>query len=305
MAASQVRILSAKPRYSRFFNDVAGRPLDAGPLGATCDQPDPLDENMTNDDLVQWWLKRGGYSSCNQVDENGWTPLHHCIEAMVHWDQAWKIGVALIETMAASQEGQQWLRAKTEAGQPSHRTALHMLSNNSDRALKKAEMVTLLAGIVQDVDPEDDQGRTPLMHAVGTGVLDIAKALVEAGADPHKVSHDGRNIANRCGCSGMVRNWVLRDLGVKPANVSPETRYRKPGEISLSRLARYAAKAEMDRAEAVSQGKEPAPAASSSRAPSLVAKATPLAPSSNHRRADNWTWFWDDAAHKWSWYWLE
>ena len=175
----------------------------------------------------------------------------------------------------------------------------------------------MLAGKAKEVDPEDDQGRTPLMHAVGTGLLDVAKALVQAGADPHKVSHDGRSIANRCSASGMVRDWVLHDLGVKPAKVRLQTRYRGADEVSLSRQARYTAQAEMDRAEAASQGREPAPAASrggaasgggaasSSRAPNVRAKATPIAPSSNRRRAKQWTWFWDDVRHEWSWYWLE
>ena len=136
----------------------------------------------------------GGYSSCNQVDDNGWTPLHHCVEAMVHWDQAWKIGVTLIDKMEV-----QWLRAKTERGQPPppHRTALHMMACNSDRAVRKPELVVLLANKVGDVDPTDDQGRTPLMHAVGTGLLNVAKALVDARVDPIMTSDDGRTLANR------------------------------------------------------------------------------------------------------------
>ena len=55
---------------------------------------------------------------------------------------------------------QKWLRVKTEAGQPPHRAALHMLLRNSDRALRKV----VLDG---KVDPVADQGRTPLVHLAG------------------------------------------------------------------------------------------------------------------------------------------
>ena len=317
MAASQVTVLLARPRYSRFFNEAAGRPLEGGPPGATCNQPPALPTDMGNDELVQYWLDLGGYSSCCQMDTNGWTPLHHCIEAMVHWDQAWKIGAALIETMAASHDGEKWLRAKTQKGQPSHRTALHMLSCNSDRALRKAELAFLLAGKAKEVDPVDDQGRTPLMHAVGTGLLDVAKALVEAGADPHKKSHDGRNIANRCpGSSGTVSKWVREELRVKAADVQVASRYRRSDAISLSRQCRYHAQAAMDEAEAASQGRPPASsssasqgrapgaAASSGGAPVVKAMATPINPSSA-RPSRRWAWFYDERRKKWTWHWLE
>ena len=318
VAASQGTILAARPRYSRFFNLAAGRPVDAGPPGATCQQPQDLDATWGNNELVEWWLNLGGYSSCNQVDENGWTPLHHCVEAMVHWDQAWKIGKALIETMAASQDGEKWLRAKTLKGQPPHRTALHMLSCNSDRALKKAELAEMLARAASQVDPPDDQGRTPLMHAVGTGLLDVAKALVRAGADPKKRSDDGRNIANRCkGSSGAVSRWVKNELRIEPAKLDVSSRYRQQGAVSLSRQARYDAQKAMTRAEelAASQGGAPAasssgaassggaPAASSSRRPMFRARPTPTSPAAPPRV--RWEWYWDDNSQRWSWCWVE
>ena len=318
VAASQGTISAARPRYSKFFNLAAGRPVDAGPPGATCQQPQDLDVTWGNNELVEWWLNLGGYSSCNQVDENGWTPLHHCVESMVHWDQAWKIGKALIETMAASQDGETWLRAKTLKGQPPHRTALHMLANNSDRALKKAELAEMLARAASQVDPLDDQGRTPLMHAVGTGLLDVAKALVRAGADPTKQSYDGRNIANRCkGSSGAVTRWVKNELRIEPAKVDVTSRYREEDAVSLSRQARYDAKKAMTRAEelAASQGGAPAasssgaasqggaPAAGAPKAPMFRARSTPTSPAAPERK--RWAWFWDAQRQRWSWYWRE
>ena len=318
-AASQDRqVVAATARYRRYFNEAAGRPLDAGPPGVTCEQPPPLDENMGWEDLAAWWLDLGGYDKVNQEDEHGWTPLHHAIDAMVHWDQAYKIAEALIRLMAESQDGARWLRAKTRAGKPPHRTALHMLSCNSDRALMKAVLVKLLAEKVNEIDPRDDKGRTPLMHAVGTGLLDVAKALVAAGADPTKECDAGKNLANRCvASSGMMRRWVQQELRLWPNSGLDSTRYRKAGQISLSRQTRYNAAAEMDLAVsqefwAWSQGPAAASsgeggAASSSGTyttpPPIVARATPLDPSSS--RGPKWEWFYDQRRQKWYWDWVE
>ena len=345
-AASQgVPPRSARPRYNRFFNEAAGRPVDGGPPGATCEQPQKPAEEMDNEQWVKWWLDLGGYSSCDQVDDNGWTPLHHCVEAMVHWDQAWKIGMALIQKMAASQ-----LRAKTKKGQPPHRTALHMLSCNSDRALKKADLALLLVRAANEVDPLDDQGRTPLMHAVGTGLLDVAKVLVQAGANPKLLSHDGRNIANRCkGSSGMMSKWVRDELQIKPAKVVVHSRYREPGAVSLSRHQRYHAQRAMERAEeglpaaaasqaftassswaaasssgwdwwdwAASSGWDWAASSSGAAASSSgwdwaasqrsrlpPFKAQPWPTSPSAPPREKWSWFWDERRQKWSWYWTE
>ena len=336
VAASQDKIPSARPAYSRYFNKAAGRPLDAGPPGATCEQPPPLGK-LGRDELVKFWLDMGGYSSTNQIDENGWTPLHHCVEAMVHWDQAWKIAEALIDAMGDTDDGERWLRAKTERGQPPNRTALHMLACNSDRALKKAELAAKLARISRSVDPIDDQGRTPLMHAVGTGLLDVAQALVRAGADITRRSMDGRNLADRCkGSSGHVYSWVKNDLGIKAASQGQvQSRYRHKGAVSLSRQARYDAQHAMNFSEALaaieeadaspggaaaSQGgtaaspggadASPGVAAASQgvrrrakAVPKFEARASPMNPSSPaHER---WEWFWDDRRQRWSWYWCE
>ena len=110
------------------------------------------------------------------------------------------------------------------SGWAKHRQSVQ---RNSNRAFKHAELADLLARKSGEVDLVDDQGRTPLMHAVGTGLLDVAKALVAAGADTLRESVDGRNIANRChGSSGMVRRWVDKGLKVRPRLVQVESRYR-------------------------------------------------------------------------------
>ena len=191
-------------------------------------------------------------------------------------------------------------------------------------------MALFLAQAANEVDPFDDQGRTPLMHAVGTGLLDVAKALVQAGADPNLLSHDGRNIADRCkGSSGMMFKWIRDELKIKPSGVEVHSRYRKLGAVSLSRHQRYHAQGAMLRAEeasasqaraqaAASQG--PAPVASSSGAaasssggepaasqrrsvPPWRAQPWPTSPSAPPR--ERWSWFWDERRQKWSWYWIE
>ena len=54
-----------------------------------------------------------------------------------------------------------------------------------------------------EVDPRDDQGRTPFLLAAGTGAVDIAWALWWHYADIFAVGEDGRNALNRAhGSSG-------------------------------------------------------------------------------------------------------
>ena len=214
MAASQGydadRSWHARDRYLAHFNRWAGRELHDGPPSAKCRQP-PVDPNWSTwNDLqrVQYWLQLGGYTELEQLDGLGWTPFHHAVEALVFWDRAYNVCAGCINRMSIH-----WLRAKTHSGQPKMRTALHMLANNSDRALRKAFLVRLLCQRMRELQPEsfdcdllDDQGRTPLHLAVGTGQLDVAKVLVSFGASPYAQSSDGRDMIQRCtGSSGSMR----------------------------------------------------------------------------------------------------
>ena len=304
-------------RYRTFFCQAAGRNPFDGPPGIACDQPDMDDKVLWDEnDWVSWWLELGGYTDMNQADQDGWTPLHHAIECMVHWDQAWLVAQHLIDAMEVK-----WLSAKTTGGIPAHRHALHFLATNSDRVGAKAELVPLIVDKTGEPDPVDDRDRTPLMLAVGSGQVDVAKAMVAAGADPHRMAADGRTLANRCkGSSGSMRAWVQNDLGIQVDEAAPGGRYRPQGHMSASRQGRHDQRQAMLAAESQGgskgrpgKGRGSGSAASGSRAassgarpsdrPRLETRATPTHPRGPAR--SSWEWYWDTERQRWSWYWTD
>ena len=191
-------------KYRSWFSEASGRPVHLGPVGASERvQPEPPQgwRFMSDRAFAMHWLNLGGYRSPEQSDENGWTALHHAMQATVHWDLAFRVCRGLICMMDPD-----WLRAKTWAGRPVGYSVLHMASNGSDCELQRGNLVRLLIEKEADVDAEDDAGRTPFLLSCGTGVVDVAMALSQAGCDIWARSFDGRNAADRChGSSGSMK----------------------------------------------------------------------------------------------------
>ena len=93
------------------------------------------------------------------------------------------------------------LGAKTTGGRPMGYTPLHMAANGSDREMVRWELCQLLLDRRVHVDPEDNEGRTPLHLAAGAGVVDTAQVLVAAGANVHHLDHRQRNCLDKCHAS--------------------------------------------------------------------------------------------------------
>ena len=94
---------------------------------------------MTDRAFAGEFLRTGGYSSPEQTDHNGWTALHHAMQATVHWDLGARVCRGLIAMMSRA-----GLRAKTWGGRPSGYSVLHMASNGSDVLLQRMDIVRLL-----------------------------------------------------------------------------------------------------------------------------------------------------------------
>ena len=223
-------------RYREWFAEASGRDAHLGPVGASDAVQPALPEHwrtMSDRHFAQDFLMRGGYESACQTDENGWTALHHAVQTMVYWELGFRVVAGLMSMMPTT-----WLRAKTWGGRPPSVTALHLAANGSDTAMRKGDLVRLLIEHEADVDAVDDQGRTPFHFAAGTGVVDVAWALVVAGCDVNRVSTDGRNAADRCkGSSGRMCT-LMNVLGVLPTGVVVRSRYRPFGHVSESRQVR-------------------------------------------------------------------
>ena len=196
----------ADRRYREWFSEASGRPVHKGPVGCTDPVYPSLPEGWRFMDDIAFathWLRLGGYRSAQQTDEQGWTALHHAVQATVYWDMGHRVCRGLISMMDPT-----WLRAKTWGGRPAGYSALHMACNGSDIRLERGDLVRLLLDKQADLEAEDNTGRTPWLLASGTGIVDVAQALSQAGCDIYRTSWDGRNAADRCwGSSGSMRGW--------------------------------------------------------------------------------------------------
>ncbi|MCP4244833.1 MAG: ankyrin repeat domain-containing protein [bacterium] len=178
-ASSQGPVRCAREAYRSVFLDLAGRGSGEGPPGAWAVQPavTPEQERWTEEQWAMDWLRRGGFPDARSVDADGWLALHHAIQATLYWEHAWRVVEGLIGMMDEA-----GLRAKTRGGRPQGWAALHLCCNGSDRDFRRAGLVASLLRARADVEQRDESGSTPLLRAVGTGVVDVARQLLEARA---------------------------------------------------------------------------------------------------------------------------
>jgi hypothetical protein len=189
--------IGAGLNYRTWFSQSSGRPVERGPVGASDDVRPPLPDGwqfMTHHGFAVFFLRLGGYRSARQMDDEGWTALHHAIQATVFWDMAHKVCRGLIPMM-----NRRWICLKTWSGEPA--------CNGSDIMLERCNIVRLLLEHDADIESHDSQGRTPFLHAAGTGVVDVAQALAAAGCDVWAAAYDGRNALNRCAKSSGSMRW--------------------------------------------------------------------------------------------------
>ena len=102
------------------------------------------------------------------------------------------------------------LRATATSGRMKGYSAFHLACNGSDRRFRKATIVQLLIDRDADLERTNDAGLTPWLIAVGTGVVDIAQVLCNAGCDINATEPSGRNAADRCSKSSSQMLAYLR-----------------------------------------------------------------------------------------------
>ena len=211
---------SARDKYLAYFLKGTGRTVEEGAVGAWAPEPEILPHQTLWDplDWTGFWLHLGGWHpnerGANTFDVTGWLALHYALQATVYWSKAEAIVRQLIPMMTLER-----LQAKTTGGRPKGYTALHMAANGSDKLMVRAQLCQLLLDRRVHVDPEDDQGRTPLHLAAGTGVLDTVKVLVAAGANVHHLDAVGKNCLDKCsGSSGQMKEcprFITRNGGLQ------------------------------------------------------------------------------------------
>ena len=189
----------AKQNYQAYFFAGSDRTSKDGSFGASYSEPPCKPEQVfwTDDQWAKHFLMVGGFESsvagAEAEDKDGWLALHHCIQATVHWSYGIAACRGLIEMMSPDR-----LRAKTRAGRPPGYTALHLAANGSDKIFGRASLVKRLLERGAEVNATDDQLRTPLLLAAGTGVVDAARELIEGRADLAARDINGKNAMDKC-----------------------------------------------------------------------------------------------------------
>ena len=108
--------------------------------------------------------------------------------------------LALIEMASPAR-----LQAKTFGGRAVGYTALHFAASGSDCTHRSAHVCQVLIGKRLDVNARTPSGNTPLLLVAGTGVVDVAKVLVELRADISATANNGKNCMDkRLGTSGSM-----------------------------------------------------------------------------------------------------
>ena len=202
---------SALEAYLEFFLKGTGRTPADGPLGAWSREP-PLQPEQGYWDDSKWarhFLSIGGFEPSQKGsetrDRDMWLPLHHAIQTTVYWSQGIRVCRGLINMMSSERLG-----AKTLGGRPVGYTALHLACNGSDRLFKRYIIVEMLLKRKADVNARDNNERTPLHLAAGTGVMEPAKLLVAAKADIHARDCFGKNALDKSyGSSGTMTKYRM------------------------------------------------------------------------------------------------
>ena len=212
-AAGPQHDVSANEKYMNFFLKGSGRTAADGALGGSSPEPEVthVQKKWSDEQWAMHWLALGGFEpsakGAAQFDNNGWLPLHHAIQATQHWTYAHDVCRGLMQLMP-----RELLGARTRGGRPRGYTCLHLASNNSDRIFEKKFLVQKLLGRNVDINATDAEGgRTALHFAAGTGQVDVAKVLVQAGADINIVDKWGENPLDKAiGSSSTMRTHSVK-----------------------------------------------------------------------------------------------
>ena len=112
------------------------------------------------------------------MDENGWSALHHAVDATSYSWRAMEAAKALVTITPTVV-----LNSRTTGSQPSGYTCLHFASDGSDKSFARADFVRALVGRNASLENKTATGNTAFLLACGTGVTDIIQALVDSRAD--------------------------------------------------------------------------------------------------------------------------
>ena len=167
------------------------------------------------------------------MDTNGWSPLHHAIDATTYSWRAVEASKALIEVTPT-----EIMNKKTLGDRPNGNTCLHLCCDASDASFSRPALATGLILRKADLEARDSLGNTPFLLATGSGDSDMVKVLISAKADLLARNHRTCGAFQRASrSSGEVKEALLQVGLTEPTQKAPSGRQRTG--VAVSRLTRY------------------------------------------------------------------
>ena len=172
--------------------------------------------------------------AADELDAEGWSPLHHAVNACSWSWRAMKAALALVPLTP-----KKIINHPTTRSQPEGFTCRHFASEGSDKVYERARLVRALVERQANLEAKSATGNTALLLASGTGVVDIIDQLVDCGADVNAKNNRGLGAyQNASQCSRSAKT-ALKAYGAcwKPSRWVPSASQRSG--VSSSRAARW------------------------------------------------------------------
>lgn len=167
------------------------------------------------------------------MDSNGWSPLHHSIDATTYSWRAVEASKALIEVTPT-----EIMNKKTLGDRPNGNTCLHLCCDASDDGFSRPALATDLILRKADLEARDSGGNTPFLLAAGSGVSAMIKMLISAKADVNATNHRGCGAFQRASLSSGEVETILLQAGLTPPSERAPSGRHRIGQ-SASRQTRY------------------------------------------------------------------
>ena len=166
------------------------------------------------------------------MDSNGWSPLHHAIDATTYSWRALEASKALLEVTPT-----EIMNTPTLGDRPNGNTCLHLCCDASDQSFSRPALAIDLISRKAHLEARDSLGNTPFLLAAGTGDTRMINTLISAKADFNASNLRSCGAWQKAAChSGEVQRALERVGLTKPAQLAATGRQRT--SVSASRHLR-------------------------------------------------------------------
>ena len=147
----------------------------------------------------------GETQDTREVDDQGWSGLIHAANASQYCLRAALAAQALAYTSDVN--------LLTTGAQPNQQAALHFACSGSDTSFQRVYVVEALLEARAQLEAATPKGATPLLLAASSGLTDICRVLLAAGADRSAKNKKGKGALELARGSSRTAGSLLGQWG--------------------------------------------------------------------------------------------